>query len=80
MARDPNRQLKDALLWLRKNKYACSSISIGGMVVDGLRDLSAVTAETKPQARKTMFEEFGAALLDQPVSKTDEVPDEAKID
>lgn len=76
------KQVKDFILWLRKERISCTSLTIGGIMLDGLVDGKALTAKPaeQPEPPKTMWERYGGELLNQPASPVDEVPDEAKVD
>ena len=78
--RDPNKAAKDWAVWCRKNGFACSSWTAGGVSVDGFRDLRAVEVTKPPEKPLTIFEQYGKVLLEQPATRVDDVPDEAKLD
>jgi hypothetical protein len=78
------KQLQAFILWLRREKIAYSSLSAGGVTLDGVVDMKAIEApadKTAPGPRETMYERYGAELMKQPAAKpTETVPDEAMID
>lgn len=77
------KALKDLMTWLRREKIAYSTISAGGITLDGVVDLKQVddAKPTKDEPKPTMYQKFGGALLAQPtVKKGATVPDEAMTD
>jgi hypothetical protein len=77
------KALKDFMLWLRRERIAYSSLSAGGVTLDGVVDMKIeIPADmAQPEARQTMFERYGAELLKAPAAKPSEgVPDEALLD
>jgi hypothetical protein len=77
------KQLREFILWLRKERIAYTTLSAGGVTLDGVVDLKMVSTE-KPapaQPRETMFEKYGAELMKAPAGKpSDAVPDEALVE
>ncbi len=77
------KQLQSMILWLRKERIAYTTLSAGGVTLDGVVDgkLEYPVDKSLPEARKSMYERYGAELLKQPTAKPSEtVPDEALID
>lgn len=73
----------DLLLALRREGISCTTVSAGGVTLDGVIDMKATApAKATPDApRETMYERYGAELLRQPAAKASEtVPEEAMIE
>lgn len=76
------KQVKELVLWLRREKISYTHLSAGGITLDGVVDMKSERAmPEKAPPRETMFERYGAELLKQPQAKPSEtVPDEALLD
>lgn len=78
------KQLQAFILWLRREKIAYTTLSAGGVKLDGVVDMKIEQPTDKPipvEPRESMFERFGAELLKQPAAKpTEMVPDEAMLE
>ena len=77
------KQLQAFIKWLRAERISYTTLSAGGVTLDGVVDLKAVdeSKPTKPEEKQTMYQRFGGALLTQPSAKrSDAVPDEAMSD
>lgn len=74
------KQVKDFILWLRKERITYSSIQIGGVTLDGVVDVKHAKPVDKPEPRASMWDRYGEELLKQPPTPADDVPDEAKVD
>lgn len=76
-----SKAIKDLILWLRKERISYSSITIGGLTLDGVIDGKAPTAKVeKVEPRQSAWDRNVQQILNQPASPVDDVPDEAKID
>lgn len=77
------KQFQALVKWLRSERISYTTLSAGGITLDGVVDLKMVEQEpTKPEPdRPSMYERYGADLLRQPSSKaSDMIPDEALSD
>lgn len=76
------KQLQAFMLWLRKEKIAYTTLSAGGVTLDGVVDAKMERgASMKAETPLSAFERYGAELLKQPQAKPSEVvPDEAMIE
>lgn len=75
------KQLKEFVLWLRKERIAYTTLSAGGVTLDGVVDMKTEKPMVKPELRESMYERYGSELLKQPAAKpTEQVPEEALID
>ena len=78
------KQLQSFILWLRKERISYTTLSAGGVTLDGVIDLKAEQPTGKPtpvEPRESMYERYGAELLKQPAAKpTETVPDEALLE
>lgn len=77
------KQLQTLIKWLRAERISFSTISAGGITLDGVVDLKMAEFEpAKPEPdRPSMYERYGADLLRQPSAKaSDMIPDEALSD
>lgn len=77
------KQVRELILWLRHQRIAYTTLSAGGVTLDGVTDLKAEqpTNQAKSEPRQSMYERYGEELLRQPAAKpTDAIPDEAMID
>lgn len=65
------KQLKEFLLWARSERISFTTISAGGITLDGVIDGKAEvpTDDKKPEPRQTAYQRFGGALYEQPTSK-----------
>lgn len=75
-------QLQKFILWLRRERITYTTLSAGGVTLDGVVDGKVERDETKkPEPRQSMFDRYGAELLKQPAAKpTEVVPEEALTD
>ena len=74
------KQFQALVKWLRSERISYTTLSAGGITLDGVVDLKMVEQEpTKLEPdRPSMYERYGADLLRQPSAKpSDLVPDEA---
>ena len=78
------KQLQAFILWLRRERISYTTLSAGGVTIDGVIDLNAEQPTGKPtpvEPRESMYERYGAELLKQPAAKpTETVPDEALLE
>ena len=77
------KQLQSFILWLRKERISYTTLSAGGVTLDGVVDLKVETApadKTPPEPRLSMFEKYAGDLMRKPATPNDIVPDEAIVD
>lgn len=74
------KQVQSFILWMRKERISCTTLHIGNVVIDGMVDGKLVTEPAKVEPAKSLWQQYGAALLEKPVTRVDDVPDEAKED
>lgn len=77
------KQLQSFVKWLRAERITYTSISAGGVTLDGVVDgkLEREAAKEKPEARQSAYERYGADLLKQPAAKVSErTPEEAELE
>ena len=78
------KQLREFMLWLRKEKIGYTTLSAGGITIDGVVDgkIDRPVEKIEETRRPTMFERYGAELLSQPqaAKPSDVIPDEAMDD
>ena len=77
------KQVQSLVLWLRKERISYTTLSAGGVTLDGVVDGKAVddAKPRKEEPRQTAFERYGADLLRQPTAKkSDSIPEEALDD
>lgn len=77
------KQVRELITWLRKERISYTTLSAGGITLDGVVDMKAVdeAKATPEEPRPTMYQKYGGALLSQPtVKKNDAVPDEAMVE
>jgi hypothetical protein len=71
----------DLLLALRKHGIAVTSVSCGGVTLDGVVDTKLNDATPpKPETRKSMWEERAEALARNAAEPSAEVPEEAVLE
>lgn len=74
------KQLREFLLWLRKERISYTHITAGGVTLDGVVDGKRINPPAKIEPRVSMYEAYAGELAKVPLVPTDEVPDEAKVD
>jgi hypothetical protein len=77
------KQLQAFVLWLRREGITYTTLSAGGVTLDGVIDtkIERPVDKTPVEPRTSMYERYGAELLKQPAAKPSEVvPDEALLD
>ena len=76
------KQLREFILWARSERISFTTISAGGITLDGVVDGKAdAPPPPKPEPRPTAYERYGGGLLQQPNTKQkDTIPDEAIVD
>lgn len=77
------KQVQALIVMLRKERITYTTLSAGGITLDGVVDGKLERDATKPvvEPRQSMFERYGAELLKQPATKSTEiVPDEAMLE
>ena len=75
------KQIREFLLWLRKERISYHTIAIGGVTLEGVVDgkhLASVAKKAEP--KRNMYEVYGEELLKQPVPAAEQVPEEALLD
>jgi len=77
-----SKQLRDFILWCRSERISFTSITAGGITLDGVVDGKIERAKpTKAEPRPSMFERYAQELMNQPeVHPSESVPDEARQD
>lgn len=75
-------EILDLLLALRAEGISCSTVSVGGVTLDGVVDtrLHADEPAAKAEPRKGMWEERAEALRQMPAAAKDEVPPETFVE
>jgi hypothetical protein len=75
-------QIQEIILWLRKERIAYSSLSIGDLMLYGVTDLKLADSRPAPktEAPRSAWERYGGDLLNKRQVDGSEVPDEATED
>lgn len=58
-------RVRDLLLWLRKEKIQCQTVTIGDVTLDGMVDIRLADSLPKPEPappRQSLFAQYGAGL------------------
>jgi hypothetical protein len=74
------KQIKDMMTWLHKQGIRYTTITIGGMTLDGVVNTRDAGKPEKIEPRQSLFQQYAGPLLTQTSNPVDDVPDEAKID
>jgi len=77
------KQVQSLVLWLRRERISYTTLSAGGVTLDGVIDgkLADGAPEAKPEPRQTMYARFAGELGKQPqVRPSERVPEEAMDD
>ena len=80
MASRKKHEVIDLLKALRAAGIVCSTVSVGGVTIDGITWLASDEKPTKPEPRMSHWEQQVEAIRKLPTSPKDSVPEEALID
>lgn len=60
------KQVRELILWLRKERISYATLTAGGVMLDGVVDGKLERGrDAKPERPQTMYERYGAELFKQ---------------
>lgn len=75
------KQVRELILWLRKERIAYTTLTAGGVTIDGVVDGKLERAQpAKAERRPTMYEQYGGELMKSGQAPAAAVTDEERID